>query len=105
MNITSTTVTKMATERTVNAYYELEYSVRENHLERVNTLIYTLPKTETEEKHHLGHITLENDNIHCSLSQNLQYAALFADFENFLTLIKAEGSTSEISLNTPKAGR
>ena len=105
MNITSTTVTKLAKERTTNAYYELEYSVRENYLERVHTSIYTLPKTETEEKHLLGHIILENDNLHCSLPKDLPYSDLFVDFENFLTLIKAECSASATPQNTPKSGR
>ena len=105
MNITSTTVTKLAKERTTNAYYELEYSVREGYLERVHASIYTLPQTEAEEKHLLGSITLENDNLHCSLPKDLPYSAIFVDFENFLTLIKAECSASAAPANTSKVGR
>ena len=105
MNITSTTITKVAKERTPNGYYELEYSVRDSYLERVNTSIYALPQTEAEEKHLLGHIILEGDNLHCSLPKDLPYSAIFVDFENFLTLIKAECSASASSAKTLKVGR
>lgn len=90
MNITSTVVITTATATTPNSYYELEYSIKENEVVKMQASVHTLPQGVNNEKEHLGYIIFENENLHCSLPNNISYSALFSDFDSFLVAVRAE---------------
>lgn len=102
MNITITAVTTTATSTTTNGFYELEYSVKESQLEKVQASIYQLPLSDNQERLQLGYIILENENLHCSLPNLPAYSAFFTDFDQFLLDIRAECEAPTEAQSTSK---
>lgn len=90
MNITSTILTKTAVETTENANYNIEYTVVDKELSRVQTSIEALVTGENEEHRYLGHIYLEQGNLSCSipLEAGVKAVPYFGDFDVIVTKIR-----------------
>lgn len=90
MNITRTTTTKTAQERTDRAFYNLDFTITDNALERVVATVYTpesCPDSDTPPVF-IGTITYENGQIFCSLPKEAAITGMMADFEHFMALIQ-----------------
>ena len=95
MNITSTAVTTTANETTKQGYYELEYSVQDNKLSRLQATLFAPSSEQNPERLHIGYIVIENDTMHCSLPSDVSYAPIFTDFDQFVTTIKTSLTTKK----------
>ena len=92
MNIIRITTTKTAQERTDRAFYNLDFTITDNALERVVATVYTpesRPDSDTPPVF-IGTITYENGQIFCSLPREAAIAGLMADFESSLSRIQAD---------------
>lgn len=91
MNIIRITTTKTAQERTDRAFYNLDFTITDNALERVVATVYTpesRPDSDTSPVF-IGTITYENGQIFCSLPKEVSIAGMMADFENFMVQIQS----------------
>ena len=91
MNIIRITTTKTAQERTDRAFYNLDFTITDNALERVVATDYTpesRPDSDTPPVF-IGTITYENGQIFCSLPKEASIAGMMADFENFMVQIQS----------------
>ena len=88
MNITNTILTRTAEETTANARYSIEYVVMNDLLTRISATVQSLAD-ENGDSSFLGNIILENRDIVCNLSTGAELSKICADFEGFVTLVKA----------------
>lgn len=97
MTITSTILTKTAVQTTLNGNYNIEYTVVDKKLNRVQASIEALSVGKNEEQRFLGHIYLEHDNMSCSIpvAKGLMIAPYFADFDDIVTKIRENIATEE----------
>ena len=90
MDIKSTTIIKTAEETTYTAFYEIEFTVRDQQLLKIQTSVFALPQEGSLEKRHLGFIISENDNVSCSLPGDISLMSIFTEFEIIVEQIKDE---------------
>lgn len=88
MNITNTILTREAEETTANARYGIEYVVTNDLLTRIHATVRSL-EDENGGSIFLGNIIMENRDIACNLSTDAELSKICADFEGFVTLVKA----------------
>lgn len=88
MNITNTILTRTAEEITANARYGIEYVVTNDLLTRIHATVQSLAD-ENGDSNFLGNIIMENRDIVCNLSTDAEFSKICADFEGFITLVKA----------------
>ena len=91
MNIIRITTTKTAQERTDCAFYNLDFTITDNALERVVATVYTpesRPDSDTPPVF-IGTITYENGQIFCSLPKEVSIAGMMTDFENLRAMIQS----------------
>lgn len=90
MNITSTILTKMAVETTSNANYNIEYTIIDEKLNRVQVSIESLAAGENIERPYLGNIYWEHSNLSCNLpvEDSCVTAPYFSDFDMIMNKIK-----------------
>lgn len=90
MKITSIKVIKQATAQTSIAKYDLEYSISNGILDRVNANINKVDMDNDGNEVYVGNISFENGTINCALPMSEQMAQYFEDFEGFLAIIQAD---------------
>lgn len=97
MNITSTILTKTAVETTSNASYNIEYTIIDEKLNRVQVSIEALAAGENIDHPYLGNIYLENSNLSCNIpiEESCTSALYFADFDMIVTKIKENIAAGE----------
>ena len=97
MTITSTILTKTAVQTTLNGNYNIEYTVVDKKLNRVQASIEALSVGKNEEQRFLGHIYLEHDNMSCNIpvAKGLIIAPYFADFDDIVTKIRENIAAEE----------
>lgn len=88
MNILSTTTIKTAEQTTETAFYQIEFTVADQKLTKVQTSVFSLPQGVNLEKRHLGYIINENDNVSCSLPDDISLMSVFSEFELIVEQIK-----------------
>lgn len=88
MDIKSTTIIKTAEETTDTAFYTIEFTVTDQQLAKVQTSVFALPQGANSEKRHLGYIISENDNVSCSLPNDISLMSVFSEFEIIVEHIK-----------------
>jgi len=67
MNITSTVTTMIAVEETAKARFQIEYTIQNKSLSRVQFTIHKLQKNENGEDNYLGSIYVENGFYSCNI--------------------------------------
>lgn len=96
MEIKSKATVVSAIEKTKNTYYEIEieYSgVVEDTITRINVSIYKLGAGENERGEYIGNITLNDNNMSCSIPEKDQnYISYFLDFQEIVSKIKTKAN-------------
>lgn len=89
MNIIKTQITRTAEETTAEGFFQLEYTVSENILERVSA---TIRKAEGDEQpgDYLGSIVYEMPAVNFNfMNTGIAFAPLVVEFERLLEAIKS----------------
>jgi hypothetical protein len=90
INITNTVITRHGEAKTVNARYQIEYSVSGGELTRVSASIFESSSGENPNEVYLGNIYFDNGSVNCSLQAGTKAALYFVDFEDFMEEIKKD---------------
>lgn len=85
MKINKVIMIKNAEETTQNALYQVEYTVTNGTLDRILATIM-----DKESLNYIGSISLENENVSCTIPYVENVPVYFDDFNRIVELIKTE---------------
>lgn len=88
MNIVNTTTTHTAIQITANGEFNIDYTIVNGALSRVQATIKEKEAGDSGEKMTLGYINYEHSTINCNFSEKSKVALLLGDFERFLEQIR-----------------
>lgn len=88
MNIVNTTTTHTAIQITANGEFNIDYTIVNGALSRVQVTVKEKEAGESGEKMALGYINYEHRTINCNFSDQVKLSLLLGDFERFLEQIR-----------------